>query len=238
MPDDEKFTSQEWQKKMAVDLFNRVWSLMEKKNRTKEENDTMVHAAHASRYHWGEVGKPVNWARGEWQISRVYSVLKRPEIAQLHAQRYLDLCEEHSLGDFDYSYAYEALARACALAGESTLCQKYLALARKYGEKIENKEHRDMLMRDLKTVPLGSSLKEGPEAQTQGSLTVQMILEDKQRPMTTLEVRRIFDEIGCPDSPSRVLNQLRLEGTIHGKLLVKRKTWIWWAPGVPEPKDE
>ena len=41
----------------------------------------MLHAAHASRFHWGEVGEPVNFARGEWQISRVYAVLGRPEPA-------------------------------------------------------------------------------------------------------------------------------------------------------------
>jgi len=41
----------------------------------------MIHAAHASRFHWGEIGKPINLGRGEWQISRVYSVLNRPESA-------------------------------------------------------------------------------------------------------------------------------------------------------------
>jgi hypothetical protein len=37
----------------------------------------MLHAAHASRYRWGEVGVAVNLARGEWLGSRVYSVLGR-----------------------------------------------------------------------------------------------------------------------------------------------------------------
>ena len=65
-----------------------------------------------------------------------------------------------------------------------------------------------------------------------------MILSDAKRPLTTYEVQRIFHEIGCPDSPSRLLNQLRLEGKIHGKLSVKRKAWLWWAPEVPEPSDD
>jgi len=62
-------------------LFNLVWSLLDKKDRTKEEDDKMIHAAHASRFHWGEIGKPINLGRGEWQISRVYSVLNMPESA-------------------------------------------------------------------------------------------------------------------------------------------------------------
>ncbi len=74
--------------------------------------------------------------------------------------------------------------------------------------------------------------------ESQSAIAVEMILSDANRPMTTFEVTRIFHEIGCPDSPSRLLNQLRLEGKIHGKLNIKRKTWLWWAPEVSEPMDE
>ncbi|MFW9934251.1 MAG: hypothetical protein ACFFDU_01800 [Candidatus Thorarchaeota archaeon] len=73
--------------------------------------------------------------------------------------------------------------------------------------------------------------------ESQSALAVEMILSDAKRPMTTFEVTRLFFEIGCPDSPSRLLNQLRQEGKIHGKLSIKRKTWLWWAPGVEEPQD-
>ena len=74
--------------------------------------------------------------------------------------------------------------------------------------------------------------------ESQSELAVEMILSDANRPMTTYEVTKLFHEIGCPDSPSRLLNQLRLEGKIHGKLSIKRRTWLWWAPGVPEPTEE
>ncbi len=60
---------------LAVGLFNYTWTLLENPNRTPEQDDEMLHAAHASRYHWGEVGEQVNLARGEWQVSRVYAVL-------------------------------------------------------------------------------------------------------------------------------------------------------------------
>ena len=68
-------------RQLAVDLFNHVWTLLEKTDRTPMQDDEMLHAAHASRYHWGEVGEPVNFARGEWQCSRVYAVLGRAEPA-------------------------------------------------------------------------------------------------------------------------------------------------------------
>src|SRR3989304_223135 len=52
-------------RKFAVDLFNLAWTLMETRRRTREEDLRMIHAAHASRYHWEPVGSPQNLAIGE-----------------------------------------------------------------------------------------------------------------------------------------------------------------------------
>ncbi len=62
---------------LAVGLFNHTWTLLETHPRTPAQDDEMIHAAHASRYHWGEVADDVHLARGEWQCSRVYAVLGR-----------------------------------------------------------------------------------------------------------------------------------------------------------------
>jgi len=152
MAAEKKFTELECHRKFAVDLFNLVWSLLDKKDRTKED-DKMVHAAHASRFHWGEIGEPVNLGRGEWQISRVYSVLNRPESALYHAKRYLEICKENSIGDFDLAYAYEAMARAYAVAGEKGEADKYMELAKEAGEQIEEKGDKNLLYSDLETIP-------------------------------------------------------------------------------------
>src|SRR5215211_4699724 len=77
-------------RRLAAELFNRVWSLLEQTDRSQSDDDTVLHAAHASRFHWGEVGEPVNFARGEWQVSRVYAVLGRSEPALFHARRCLE----------------------------------------------------------------------------------------------------------------------------------------------------
>lgn len=152
MTEEKKYTEKEAHRKFAVDLFNLVWSLMDKKDRTKEEDDKMVHAAHASRFHWGEIGTPLEFERGEWQISRVYSVLKRSEPALLHAKRCLETCQSNNIGDFDIAFAYEAMARAYAIAGQKSECQKYLQLAREAGEKIKAKEDKDYFFSELKTI--------------------------------------------------------------------------------------
>jgi hypothetical protein len=103
-------------RRLAADLFNLVWTLMETPDRTPDEDERMLNAAHASRFHWGEVGGPVNVARGDWQISRVYAILDRPESALHHAARCLETCRRYGVGEFDVACAYEALARPSALA--------------------------------------------------------------------------------------------------------------------------
>ena len=140
-------------RQLAVSLFNHVWKLIEKPERTREENDEMIHAAHASRWHWGLVGTPVNFARGEWQISRVYAVLARGEAALVHALRSLELCQAHGIGGFDLAYAYEALARAWATLGSAEETGRYLALARETGARIKEVDDKELLLKDLETIP-------------------------------------------------------------------------------------
>jgi hypothetical protein len=140
-------------KKFAVDLFNYVWDLLEKPDRSQQEDDAMLHAAHASRYHWEQIGAPVNLARGEWQVSRVYTVLERSEPALYHAKRCLKICQENAIGDFDLAFAYEALARASAVAGLTSEIKRYLSLALDAAGQIAEQDDKDYVINDLKTIP-------------------------------------------------------------------------------------
>lgn len=152
MTEEKKYTEKEAHKKFAVDCFNLVWTLMEKKDRTKEDDDKMIHAAHASRFHWGEIGTPVEFERGEWQISRMYTVLGRAHEALYHATRCLEICKANNIGDWDIAFAYESMARAYATAGQKDECRKYLELAKRAGEQIKEKGDRDYLLGELKTI--------------------------------------------------------------------------------------
>jgi hypothetical protein len=151
--EEKKYTEQECHKRFAVNSFNLVWSLHDKKDRTKEEDDKMVHAAHASRFHWGEIGAPVNLERGEWQISRVYSILNKSRSALYHAERCLEICKENNIGDWDIAFAYEGMARAYAVAGKNADCEKYIKLAKEAGEQIKEKGDKDLFFSELKAVP-------------------------------------------------------------------------------------
>jgi hypothetical protein len=154
MPEEKTYTEKEFHKKTAIDLFNLTWDLMEKKDRTVEETDRMIHAAHASRHHWGEIGTPVEFERGEWQISRVYSILGRPEPALYHAMRCLQICQENNIGNFDIAFAYEGMARAHSVAGLTGEANHYIDLAKGAADGIEKKEDRDYFLGELGKIPI------------------------------------------------------------------------------------
>jgi hypothetical protein len=140
---------------LAVGLFNYTWTLLENPNRTREQVDEMLNAAHASRYHWGEIGEAVNLARGEWQISRVYAVLGRGEPAIYHARRCLEINEANAIGreDWELGSAYEALARAHAVAGDRAASDEWRARATAELTRIAEAEDRLILEQDLATLP-------------------------------------------------------------------------------------
>lgn len=141
------------QRELAVALFNAVWDLLELDDRTADEDERMLHMAHASRYHWGQVGAPVNLVRGEWQCSRVYAMLDRAEPCLHHARRVLGLCQRHCISDFDLGYAYEALARAYAVAGDAAAARSYIEQALTAAEDVAIDEDRSQLLAELETIP-------------------------------------------------------------------------------------
>ena len=137
------------ERQLAAGLFNQVWGLLDKLDRSAGDDDQMVHAAHASRYHWGAAGGPLQWARGEWQCSRVYAVLGRAEPGLHHARRCLELTTEHDLGPFDVGAAHEALARCYRIIGDAGKTAEHVALAREQSASIADAEDRAILDSDL-----------------------------------------------------------------------------------------
>jgi hypothetical protein len=140
-------------RQMGVDGFNATWGLLDKQDRSAEDDVTMIHTAHASAYHWLQVGEPLNFARSHWQISRVYAVLERAEPALYHADHCLEICLAEGIGDFDLAFAYEALARAYAVAENQEQLKQNLKLAQEAGDRISEKDDRHYFFDELATIP-------------------------------------------------------------------------------------
>jgi len=153
MPEVKKFTIQEAHKSFASGIFNRVWDLLEKKDRNSEEDDLMINAAHASLYHWRMIGEPIHFQRGEWMVAHVYTVLSMKESALHHSRICLELTKENNIEDFDLGFAYEGYARALALNGDEDQSRLYFFQARDSAEQIKEKGDRDYFLQVLNDGP-------------------------------------------------------------------------------------
>lgn len=136
----------------SASCFNAAWDLIDKKERTPEEDEQMIELALASIYHWKQrpdcTGQ--NLAVGYWQAARVYALAGQVD----NARRCGQLSLEHSQGTppFYTGFAYEALARAEMVAGNPAKTQEYLQLAYSFAGQVSDPEEKQMLEADLKTI--------------------------------------------------------------------------------------
>ena len=116
----------------------------------------LIHAAHASRYHWGEIADtPARLWRGEWMCARVYAVLGRGEPALWHARRAVTLVEAGGVAveDWDRPAIYEAMARASFVAGDAAEGAAWKARAAELAAALADADDREVIERDLATLP-------------------------------------------------------------------------------------
>ncbi len=135
----------------AVQLNNRAWDLLESTDRSDTEADEMIHAAHASVYHWLQVGTAANYARAMCLLANVYAALGRATEAVRYAGRCVELTEANAadLADWDFAFAYDCLARARAAAGDRTQAEDLRQKSREYGDQIADPEDKEFFTRWL-----------------------------------------------------------------------------------------
>jgi hypothetical protein len=138
----------------AADCFNRAWDLIEKEDRTPEEEEEMLNLSMASLWHWTQRPDFGDKERslGYWQVSRIFAITGRPDMATAYAEKCLEVTEDAGLPPFYVGYAYEALARA-AMAGRNRVAAlRYIAQARAAAQRETSEEDRELLLDDLATI--------------------------------------------------------------------------------------
>lgn len=125
----------EFHRKVAAECFNRTWDYLEKKNRSSDDDQMMLSLAHTSRYHWGLIGEPRNFAIGDWQVSRVYAALNQSDLSLIFAEKAIETSQQHSLSEQLVS-AFEGMARAYAVAKKYPSAKEFVNKAREQLRKV------------------------------------------------------------------------------------------------------
>jgi hypothetical protein len=132
--------------------FNAAWDLIEKNDRTADDDRMMVALSQASIFHWHQRADVTDRNRsvGYWQASRVYALVGARE----EAKRYADLCFSFSqeLEPFHRAYAHEALARAAWGLGDDRATAAHLAAAWELAARVTDGADRKLLESDLESL--------------------------------------------------------------------------------------
>ena len=138
----------------AVECFNQAWELIDKSNRTPEEDEQMLRLSLASHYHWTQRDdySATSKSTAYWQTSRIYALLGQGEAARRYGQLCLEASQEQGVAPFFLGYAYEALARAEAITGDREKMEAYLSEAHKAAEQVSEPDDRKVLLDDLDTI--------------------------------------------------------------------------------------
>lgn len=162
-----KKSLEEFHREIAVKTNNSIWKILDKNSPDEQELDDALGWAFASRYHWSELGSLVNIARADYMISRVFSAMKRGDLALEYANKCLDLIQSKSeiaiqraqlglmeklpevFADYDLAFAYEAIARAYAILGKREECRFYVDLAKKAISQVQKSEDRKACQSEL-----------------------------------------------------------------------------------------
>ncbi|MEH7305150.1 hypothetical protein [Neobacillus drentensis] len=141
-------------RQLAVNCFNAVWDLLDLNDRTKEEEEKMIHLGHTSFWHWTQVEEHTakNLSIGYWQLSRVYAIAGLGERSLYYAKRCLSVSLENDIEPFYIGYAYEALSRANALLGYTESSIEQAEQASEYAKKVGDEASKEMLMKDLQEI--------------------------------------------------------------------------------------
>jgi hypothetical protein len=154
MPADPDFDLTAAHHYFSAACFNQAWDLMDMPSRTAEQDEHMVRLTLASAYHWSQRQDvtATNYSVAYWQTSRVYALVGQAENALRYGGLCLQASQQAGVLPFYVGYAYEALARAAALAGDAPLKVTYLEKAYQVAGRVEDEGERNALISDLKTI--------------------------------------------------------------------------------------
>ena len=102
------------------------WALLDRSERSDEDDALLLHVAHTSAWCWSRSGGPVEATRAAWLVvagprgdRRCWSTRRASLRWRSHAAK------RTGIGGFDLAYAYEAMARAAAANGDATEARRW-----------------------------------------------------------------------------------------------------------------
>ncbi|WP_053076618.1 hypothetical protein [Caenimonas sp. SL110] len=141
-------------KKFAMRCNNRAWALTAQAGRTPAQDREMLNAAHASAYHWGQVGVEQNWMRATMCLALVHALLGHGKTALAMAQEMRDyFLPRADTPDWELAFTHAIYAHAAHVAGDEAAHRSAYQEAVKAIAAIADEEDRKIVNETFAQVP-------------------------------------------------------------------------------------
>lgn len=110
--------TQAWHKCFAAQCNNRAWELSTAQ-RTPQQDQEMLDAAHASAWHWAKIGTELHQMRAVMCLAEVHALLGHGAIALAYAQEMRSFFLGHDTPDWELAFTHAIYAHAAAVAGKA-----------------------------------------------------------------------------------------------------------------------
>lgn len=147
-----KEDSPEWHRYFAATTNNRAWQLSTKE-RTPQEDQEMLNAAHASAFHWSSVGTELHRMRATMLLAEIHSLLGFHTSAYAYAQEMRAFFTSTQTPDWELAFAHTIHAHASYVNGNMEEYAASFIAAERAIEDIADHEDRAIVLQTFNLVP-------------------------------------------------------------------------------------
>lgn len=145
-----------WQRYFAIECNNRAWELAAK-SRTPGEDVEMLNAAHASCFHWSQVGAELHVMRAKMLLARVHTLVGNGALAMRLALEMRDYFSSHDAPAWEMAFAHAVYAHAAHVVGHLENHRVAYQNAVQALSLVKSEEERALIRETLDLVPVPQS---------------------------------------------------------------------------------
>lgn len=142
-----------WRRRVASITNNRAWTLAEMSERTAQQDEEMLHAAHASAHLWRSVGTARNAALADLLLGQVHSLLGNAALAQRFADSARAFFLNGAGTPSDRAMAHAVAANAAHCGGDAASHEREYTAALSAMEAIANEKEKEIVLATLRVIP-------------------------------------------------------------------------------------
>ena len=146
-----------WQRRIAAQANNRAWTLAEAPQRSADEDEDMLQAAHAAMHLWKIVGTDVQRAHAALLLAHVYALLRLPNPAAHYLAKSGTALFAAPAQPWEQALAHAVAANVAAARGDAAAHAEHRRQASERTAALADPEERSIIEATLRVLPTPAS---------------------------------------------------------------------------------